>query len=89
MEVPGNVGTDQQAQVFRSHLIFLAELADIFQVREQEEKGLPGKIFNKEDSLPSLTFISKAQTCLVRQLWIKSVLSSLLQFSRPFLSAKK
>ena len=58
MEVPGNVGTDQQAQVFRSHLIFLAELADFFQVREQEEKGVPGKIFNRNDSLPSLIFIS-------------------------------
>ena len=71
MEVPGNVGTDQETQVFRSHLIFLAELAHIFQVREEREEGMPDKIFIKND--PVSPFISTAQTCLARQFLIKSV----------------
>ena len=47
MQVPGNVGTDQQTQVFCSHLIVLAVLADIRHVGQEAETGLPGKIFNK------------------------------------------
>ena len=71
VEVPGNVGTNQQTQVFRSHLIYLAELAHVFQMREEREEGLPGKIFDKND--PVTPFISTAPTCLLRQFWIKSV----------------
>ena len=47
MQVPGNVGTDQQTQVLGSHLIILAVLADILHVGQEVEKGLPGEIFNK------------------------------------------
>ena len=47
MQVPGKVGPDQQTQVFFSHLIVLAVLADIVHVGQQAEKRLPGKIFNK------------------------------------------
>jgi len=41
MQVPGNVGTDQQTQVFGRHLIVLAVLTDIFHVRQQTEQCQP------------------------------------------------
>ena len=47
MQVPRNVGTDQQTQVSGSHLVILAVLADLLYVRQEIEKGLPGNIFNK------------------------------------------
>ena len=49
IQVPGNVGTDQETQVLCSHLIVLAVLTDMFQVRQQIEKGQSVKIFNIND----------------------------------------
>ena len=50
MQVPGNVWTDQQTQVFCCHLIVGAELADLCQVRQQIEKALPAKYKSMADS---------------------------------------